>query len=83
MKLYITRHGETEWNKISKMQGWQNSALTEKGIENAIKLSERLNDIDFAHIYSSPLGRALDTAKYIRGNRSIEIITCEELKEIG
>ncbi len=82
MKLYITRHGETEWNKISKMQGWQNSDLTQKGIENAIKLSQRLKDIDISTIYTSPLGRALDTAKYIRGNRNIEIITCEELKEI-
>lgn len=83
MKLYITRHGETLWNREKKMQGWQNSNLTKKGIEDAIKLGERLKDIEFSKIYSSPLGRALDTANYIKGNRDIEIETHEGLKEMG
>lgn len=83
MKLYITRHGETEWNTLKKMQGWQNSNLTEQGIANAIKLGDRLKDVDFSNIYSSPLGRAMDTANYIKGNRSIEIETHDGLKELG
>lgn len=83
LKLYITRHGETEWNTLKKMQGWQNSNLTEKGIENAIRLGERLKDIDFNHIYSSPLGRAMDTANYIKGTRDIKIETHDGLKELG
>lgn len=83
MKLYITRHGETEWNKLRKMQGWQNSNLTEQGIKNAIKLAERLKDIEFSNIYSSPLGRALETASYVKRNRNIEIETHEGLKEMG
>lgn len=45
LKLYITRHGETEWNTIGKMQGWQNSNLTEKGIEDAIKLGESFEEL--------------------------------------
>lgn len=83
MKLYITRHGETEWNTLKKMQGWQNSNLTEQGIANAIKLCDRLKDVDFSNIYSSPLGRAMDTANYIKGNRNIEIETHDGLKELG
>lgn len=83
MKIYITRHGETEWNKVGRMQGWKNSNLSEKGIENAKKLGESLNHIDFDCIYCSPLGRAIDTAKCIRGNKSTEIITKESLKEMG
>lgn len=83
MKLYITRHGETEWNKLKKMQGWQNSNLTEKGIGDAIKLGERLKDINFSKIYSSPLGRARDTANYIKGNRDVKIEIIEGLKEMG
>jgi broad specificity phosphatase PhoE len=83
MKIYITRHGETEWNKAGRMQGWKNSNLSQKGIENAKKLGESLNDIDFDCIYCSPLGRAIDTAKCIRGNKSTEIITKEALKEMG
>ena len=83
MKLYITRHGETEWNALKKMQGWQNSNLTEKGIANATRLGERLKDVDFSHIYSSPLGRAMDTANHIRGTRDMEIETHNGLKELG
>lgn len=83
MKVYMTRHGQTLWNKEGKMQGWKNSDLSEKGIDNAIKLGKSLNHIDFDCIYSSPLGRALDTAKYIRGNKDTQIIINESLKEMG
>ncbi len=83
MRIYITRHGETEWNRAGKMQGWQNSNLTEKGIANAKKLSESLKNIEFDCIYSSPLGRALDTAKYIRGSKNTEIVVKDDLKEMG
>lgn len=83
MKLYIVRHGETEWNRIGKLQGWKNSDLTEEGIKNAMKLGERLKDVDFSHIYTSPLNRALITAKYIKGNRDMEIETIDDLKEMG
>lgn len=83
MKLYITRHGQTEWNILKKMQGWKNSNLTDKGIRDAIKLGERLKEIEFAKIYSSPSGRALDTSNYIKGNRKIEIETHKGLREMG
>lgn len=83
LKLYIIRHGETEWNKLKKMQGWKNSNLTDKGISDAIRLGERLKDIEFSNIYSSPLGRALKTANYVKGNRNIEIETHKGLKEMG
>lgn len=83
MKLYIVRHGETQWNRIGKLQGWKNSDLTEEGIKNAMKLGERLKDVDFSHIYSSPQNRALITAKYIKGNRDLKIETIEGLKEMG
>lgn len=83
MKLYITRHGETEWNREGKMQGWQNSNLTEKGVANAKKLGERLKDIEFDRIYCSPLGRAVDTALYIKGNKNTEIVLKDALKEMG
>lgn len=54
MKLYIIRHGQTEWNLAGRLQGWQNSNLTEEGIKNAERLSDRLKDIHFDYIYSSP-----------------------------
>jgi len=83
MKIYIVRHGETEWNIEGRLQGWKNSDLTKKGIENAKKLGEYLNNISFDKIYCSPAGRAIQTANYIIGDRKLEITTEEKLKEMG
>ena len=83
MRIYITRHGETQWNKKGLMQGWKNSDLTEKGIENAQRLGESLKDINFDVIYTSPLGRANETAKCINGNKDTKIVLVESLKEMG
>lgn len=83
MKLYLTRHGETEWNVVCKLQGWGDSNLTEEGTRRAVKLGERLVDIDFDKIYSSPQGRALNTARLIRGDKDTNIITHDGLRELG
>lgn len=83
LNLYIIRHGQTEWNVLRRLQGWNNSNLTEQGIKDAERLSERLKHIDFDYIYSSPQPRALDTANIIKANRSIDISLLDGLKEIG
>jgi len=80
MRIYFTRHGETEWNKKDIIQGQLDSHLTEKGIEMGIDLREKSKDICFDKIYSSDLGRAYDTAKLIAGDR--EIIKTPFLREI-
>lgn len=68
---------------MSRMQGWNNSNLTEKGINNAIALRKYLKDIKFNVIYSSTSQRTIHTAQLIRGDREIDIITDENLREIG
>ena len=82
-KLYLTRHGETEWNEKGMMQGWQDSPLTELGENQAIWLRERMKNLHIDIIYSSPIGRAFDTAKIIKGDRNIPLITDEGLKEMN
>lgn len=64
-KLIIIRHSETEWNTINRYQGQLNSDLTERGIEQAKAIGNRLKDAHFDAVYSSDLGRAVDTAKHI------------------
>lgn len=83
MKIYITRHGETIWNKENRRQGWLNSDLSVKGIEETKRLGESLKHIPFERIYCSPLGRAIETAKLIKGDRSIPMVVCENLKEMN
>lgn len=82
MKLYIVRHGETEWNTAKKLQGWKNSDLTKKGIRGAKLLRKRLEDINFDFIYSSPQTRALETAEYIK-KEDEKLIILDEIKEMG
>nr|WP_207720107.1 histidine phosphatase family protein [Clostridium algidicarnis] len=83
VNIYIARHGETKWNIEGRMQGFKDSDLTQKGVSDAKSLGESLKDIDFDCIYSSPLGRALDTAKYIRQDDNIKIILDDSLKELN
>ena len=65
MKLYFVRHGQTYLNKYKKMQGWSDSPLTPEG-ESVGKLTgDRLNDIPFTAVYTSDLGRTIQTAKII------------------
>jgi broad specificity phosphatase PhoE len=80
--LYITRHGETEWNREKRMQGWLDSNLTENGIKNAVSLGERLKETELTAIFSSPSGRTKATTSLIRGERDIPVIYEENLKEI-
>lgn len=60
--IILLRHGETEWNLISRYQGHLDSPLTAKGIDqakaNAKKLEKVIGKLDQIKIYSSPLGRA-------------------------
>ena len=74
MKLLIVRHGKTEWNKEKKAAGLADIELNEEGIEQANILKEKLKDEDFDLIISSPLKRAIKTAKIINEVHNKEII---------
>ncbi|TGB01244.1 histidine phosphatase family protein [Halobacillus salinus] len=81
-KIYITRHGQTEWNLEGRMQGRKNSKLTRLGEEQAERLGKRLLDVPFTKVITSSSGRAKQTAELIRGNRDIELHEMDEWQEI-
>ncbi|KKE80079.1 histidine phosphatase family protein [Oceanobacillus caeni] len=83
MKLFVVRHGETEWNAQKRLQGHLDSPLTVNGIHHAELLSKRLKSTCFASIISSPSERAMHTARIIRGNQTLAIETDKRLKEIN
>ena len=66
MKLYIIRHGETDWNKEKRLQGQVDTQLNEYGIELARITGDALKEVHFDYIFSSPLKRAYRTAQLIR-----------------
>ncbi len=83
MELYLIRHGETNWNKERRFQGRSDIPLNEKGEELALVTAEALKDVEFTHIFSSPLIRAYRTAEIMRRDRDLPIITDERLTEMG
>ena len=80
--LYMTRHGITKWNTEHRLQGSQNSPLTDEGIQNAKKLHEIYKDIPFSHCFSSPLPRAVHTTLLLIGDRGIPLFPDAKLQEI-
>lgn len=82
LKLYVTRHGETEWNRQNRLQGHQNSPLTEAGISQAKLLGEYLQDVPFVKMISSPSKRALQTTDYLKFGRDLAVETDNRLNEI-
>ena len=79
--LYISRHGETEWNLAKKLQGHQDSPLTEKGQIQAESLAATLNNRQITRVYSSDLGRAVQTARAVAKHLDVELIMDERLRE--
>lgn len=65
LKIYLVRHGETKWNVERKFQGQLNSPLTEKGIEKIEKLGKTLENVTFDEVYTSQMGRTIETAQIV------------------
>ncbi len=84
MKLYLIRHGQTDWNQEMRWQGWVDKSLNEKGLQEAEKLANRLKEKNIGVIYTSPLKRAFQTASEIRKfHPNAEFIQDSLLKEIN
>lgn len=81
MKIYVTRHGQTDLNAQNRMQGRADIPLNDTGRAQAKEARDKLGDIHFDAIYSSPLCRAVETASIIGGVDKDQIITDERLIE--
>ncbi|MGF1580914.1 MAG: histidine phosphatase family protein [Gemmataceae bacterium] len=62
-KLYLARHGQTEWSLTGQHTGRTDIALTPVGEEEARRLGERLRDFTVANVFTSPLQRASKTCE--------------------
>lgn len=65
MEIALVRHGETEWNRLGKMQGHRDIPLNERGVLQAERLAERLASESWDGVYSSDLSRAAMTAERV------------------
>lgn len=79
MKLYIVRHGEVPHNALKQYNN-ENEDLNENGIRQANELKEKIKNINYDIIISSPLLRAKHTAQIINVNNK-KILINDKLKE--
>ena len=82
-RIYLVRHGETDWNSGGKFQGHSDIPLSGKGREQAIRLAKRLKDVDIHGIYSSDLCRARETAEIVAKPHQLTVQTMTDLREIN
>ena len=85
MHIYIVRHGETAANEIGYLQGWSNNPLNNNGKKLAILTGRGLKEVRFDYCISSPLDRAVQTARIIlqESENDIDIQLDDRLKEIN
>ena len=82
VRILLARHGETVFNVEGRWQGQSDSPLTERGLAQARELARALADEPIAAVYSSDLGRAVDTAAEVARLHQLTVTTDPRLREI-
>ena len=80
--ILLARHGETDWNREGRFQGWADPPLNATGRAQAVDLSVELMAEELAAVYSSPLRRAYETAEVVAASRGLEPVTVDALREV-
>jgi broad specificity phosphatase PhoE len=80
--ILLARHGETDWNREKRWQGFADLPLNERGLEQARALAETLEAVPFSVIYASDLRRAYETALVVAERKGLAVTPMRELREI-
>jgi broad specificity phosphatase PhoE len=80
--LLLARHGETDWNREGRWQGWADPPLNDTGRAQARTLAEQLRATPFDAVYSSDLRRALETAEILAAPHGVPVGVDRDLREI-
>ncbi|GKT03117.1 histidine phosphatase family protein [Furfurilactobacillus sp. WILCCON 0119] len=84
--IYLTRHGETTGNVMTRVQGWSNFPLTKNGVKVADDLGTGLKGTKFKAAYSGDLTRQEVTAQEVlkhSDNKSVKVTQSKDLREGG
>jgi broad specificity phosphatase PhoE len=83
-RVYLVRHGETDWNRHGLVQGTMDVPLNASGRLQARSLADTLSTVWFDAAYTSPLDRARQTATAILADRpGVPLFTVPELREMS
>lgn len=82
MLIFLVRHAESTWNSKKKIQGQKDPPLSSYGKREARLVGKRFKELVFDEVFSSPLKRALETARSIVGKKA-DIHVDDDLREIN
>lgn len=83
MKIYLIRHGQTDWNLAGKIQGSTDIPLNDTGKAQAEALAKGMEDRPVTQIFSSTLQRAVTTAAAIGQSQKVDVDIISGLEEVG
>ncbi|MFD2627063.1 histidine phosphatase family protein [Salibacterium salarium] len=83
MNIFLIRHGESEGNRMAKLQGCEDFDLSMKGKRQALLLGEYLADTKINYLYSSDLTRANQTAEAVERHQDCNVVQSSNLREIN
>src|SRR6476469_1813140 len=80
--IYLSRHGQTDWNAQRRWQGHADPPLNEAGRRESLALGEALEARGISRVYSSDLARARETAKIVGRVLAVEVELDARLREV-
>ena len=80
--ILLARHGETDWNREGRFQGWADPPLNDAGRAQARVLAERLSGTRLDAVYASDLRRAHTTAVIVAAPHDVAVVVDPALREI-
>jgi len=82
MKIYLIRHGQTDWNIQGRIQGSHDIPLNEAGQRQAEQVAKGMDSRRVSRVFSSTLTRAVETAEKIGSRQKAEICSMPQLIEV-
>jgi broad specificity phosphatase PhoE len=83
LRIYLARHGQTDWNVARRLQGGTDVPLNPKGRRQAAELADRLAGVRLDRIYSSALQRSRQTAEALEGRAPLEALSGLNEQSLG
>jgi broad specificity phosphatase PhoE len=83
LRIYLARHGQTDWNAEHRLQGWTDRHLDSLGRAQAARTALRLAGVHFDHVYCSRLSRSRETAMILHGDAPIDSLEGLNEQKLG